>query len=255
MTKPYVVIPQAPGTNRDGDAAHAVTLAGGDPHVLPLSDLHNQRDLFRRADVIILPGGFSYGDALGAGRRWALDLELYFHDELRRFVDEGERVLGICNGFQVLVKAGLLPAWEEPDGTRTVTLTHNASGQFECRWVHLYINPATNATYLRAIDDLIFCPIAHGEGNLRVRDDDTLRRLEQNGHVAFRYVRTDSTAAGGYPYNPGGSVGDIAGLCNQSGNVLGLMPHPENHILPVQNPLGESRRLGLRIFEAVLNGV
>lgn len=253
MTKPFVVLPQAPGTNRDGDAAHAVRLAGGEPYILPLTELHEHRDLFRRADVLIIPGGFSYGDALGAGRRWALDLELFFQEELQQFVASGKRVLGICNGFQVLVKAGLLPAWEEPNGSRTVTLTHNANGQFECRWVHLEVNSACNADYLHGLDDLIFCPIAHGEGNVQVQDDSTLQRLDAGGHVAFRYVNAEGTRANGaYPLNPNGSVADLAGLCNEAGNVLGLMPHPENHILPVQNPFGQTGRLGLRLFEAVL---
>lgn len=253
MPKPFVVLPQAPGTNRDGDAAHAVRLAGGEPYILPLTELHEHREMFRRADVLILPGGFSYGDALGAGRRWALDLELFFHDELQQFVASGKRVLGICNGFQVLVKAGLLPAWEEPNGARTVTLTHNANAQFECRWVHLQVNPQCNADYLHSINDLIFCPIAHGEGNLQVKDADTVSRLENGGHVAFRYVTAEGTTAHGeYPVNPNGSTADLAGLCNQAGNVLGLMPHPENHILPVQNPFGKTGQLGLRLFEAVL---
>lgn len=253
MLKPFVVLPQAPGTNRDGDAAHAVRLAGGEPYILPLTELQKNRELFQRADLLILPGGFSYGDALGAGRRWALDLELFFHDELHQFVAGGKRVLGICNGFQVLVKAGLLPAWEEPSGSRTVTLTHNAHAQFECRWVHLAVNPACNADYLRGLEELIFCPIAHGEGNLQVEDDATLARLEAGGHIAFRYVNRDGGAANGaYPLNPNGSVADLAGLCNSRGNVLGLMPHPENHILPVQNPFGQQGRLGLRLFEALL---
>lgn len=254
MAKPFVVLPQAPGTNRDGDAAHAVRLAGGEPYILPITELQEHRDLFRRADVMILPGGFSYGDALGAGRRWALDLELFFNDELQQFVTAGKRVLGICNGFQVLVKAGLLPGWEEPTTTRTVTLTHNANAHFECRWVHLEVNPHCNAGYLHGIEELIFCPIAHGEGNLQIKDNDTLSRLEEGGHIAFRYVSSNGDPANGeYPFNPNGSTADLAGLCNDKGNVLGLMPHPENHILPVQNPLGENGRLGLRLFEAVLH--
>ncbi len=253
MTKPLVLLPQAPGTNRDGDAAHAVELAGGEPLIVPLTNLHEHKETFRRADALILPGGFSYGDALGAGRRWALDLELAFHDELQEFVTSGKRVLGICNGFQVLVKAGLLPAWDEGDEPRSVTLTHNANDQFECRWVHLQVNPTSNADYLKTIGDLVFCPIAHGEGNLQVRDNDVLGRLEAEGHVAFRYVTEAGHAANGrYPVNPNGSAGDIAGICNEAGNVLGLMPHPENHVHAVQNPLGRNDRLGLRIFEAVL---
>lgn len=252
--RPIVLIPHAPGTNRDGDAARAIELAGGEPRILHLNQLRADPRPFREAQLLLLPGGFSYGDALGAGRRWALDLELFFNDELQAFVQSGRRVVGICNGFQVLVKAGLLPAWQEPEGRRTVTLTHNARGHFECRWVHLATNPACRANYLHALNELIFCPVAHGEGNLQVRDDATLQRLEAQGLVAFRYVDAAGTPAGErYPLNPNGSVGGIAGLCNEAGNVVGLMPHPENHILPTQNPLGRTDRLGLAFFRALLS--
>ena len=124
-------------------------------------------------------------------------------------------------------------------GTRTVTLTENAGGHFECRWVHLKVNPNARASFLSAIDDLIFCPVAHGEGNFRVAETQTLSDLENDGLVAFRYVdRTGQLADGEYPINPNGSVADIAGICNEQGNVVGLMPHPEDHIVPVQNPVG-----------------
>ncbi|MBA3531849.1 MAG: phosphoribosylformylglycinamidine synthase I [Ardenticatenales bacterium] len=253
MTKPIILIPHAPGTNRDGDAARAIELAGGEARILHLNQLREHRSAFREAQMMLLPGGFSYGDALGAGRRWALDLELLFYDELREFVESGRRVLGICNGFQVLVKAGLLPAWKESNGRRSVTLTHNESGHFECRWIHLAVNPLCRADYLQVLNDLIFCPIAHGEGNLQVRDEETLKRLESEGLVAFRYVGRQGQGAGGtYPVNPNGSVADIAGLCNAAGNVLGLMPHPENHIVAVQNPLGRQDQLGLTLFRAMI---
>jgi phosphoribosylformylglycinamidine synthase len=254
MMKPTVLILHASGTNRDQDAARAVGLAGGEPRILHLNQLQEERGAFREAQMLLLPGGFSYGDALGAGQRWALDLELFFHDELETFVASGRRVLGICNGFQVLVKAGLLPAWEEPTGTRSVTLAYNESGHFECRWVHLAVNPECRAEYLREMEELVFCPVAHGEGNVQVRDETTLARLEAEGLVAFRYVDAEGRVAeGAYPLNPNGSVGDIAGLCNAAGNVVGLMPHPENHVTPLQNPLGGTGRPGLAIFQAMLH--
>ncbi len=264
--KATVLIPHAPGSNRDSDAARAVELAGGQPRILHLNELQADRSAFQEAQMLLLPGGFSYGDALGAGRRWALDLELFFYDELREFVESGRRVLGICNGFQVLVKAGLLPgsngqvraaapaAHPMQDATRRVTLTFNESGHFECRWVHLSVNHDSPASYLQAIDGLLFCPVAHGEGNFQVSDDATLQQLEAANLVAFRYVDRQGTRAGGaYPLNPAGSVADIAGICNARGNVLGLMPHPENHIVAAQNPLGREGQLGLALFQAMLN--
>lgn len=252
MTSPTVLILHAPGTNRDGDAARAIEVAGGRPLIRTLNALRDDPADFRRAEALLLPGGFSYGDALGAGRRWALDLESFFHDELNSFVESGRRVLGICNGFQVLVKAGLLPG-DHGDAPRRVTLTHNASGHFECRWVHLATAPTTRAAWLRDIQGLIFCPIAHGEGNLCVTDEAEAERLAELGLVAFRYVDADGQPAEGrFPVNPNGSVADIAGLCNAAGNVVGLMPHPENHLLPVQNPVGRDDQLGIALFEALL---
>ncbi|MCB0076138.1 MAG: phosphoribosylformylglycinamidine synthase I [Anaerolineales bacterium] len=254
MTKPIVLIPHAPGTNRDGDAAHAIEMAGGEPRIVTLHALRADARPFREAEALLIPGGFSYGDALGAGQRWALDLSLFFLDELREFVESGKRVLGICNGFQVLVKAGLLPGDQAEGEPRNVTLTHNERGYFDCRWVHLSINPNSTASYLREIEGPIFCPIAHGEGNFQVRDEATLHRLTEDNLIAFRYVdRNGAPANGRFPLNPSGSVADIAGISNAKGNVLGLMPHPENHIMAVQNPVSnEGKGVGLALFEAML---
>jgi phosphoribosylformylglycinamidine synthase len=168
--------------------------------------------------------------------------------------------LGICNGFQTLVKCGLLPGdpaethqSEGEPATRRVTLTENASGHFECRWVHLQVNPNTPATYLAQIDDLIFCPVAHGEGNFQVVDAITLEAMARGNLIAFRYVDAEGLPLGGlYPGNPNGSVADIAGITNTAGNVVGLMPHPEDHVLPIQNPLGRRDRLGLPLFSAMI---
>ena len=136
---------------------------------------------------------------------------------------------------------------------RRVTLTENASGHFECRWVHLAANRQATAPFLRDLDELIFCPVAHGEGNVQVKDAAMLAEIEEGNLVAFRYVDAGGRPANGvYPLNPNGAVADIAGLCNRRGNVVGLMPHPEDHLLPVQNPLGGSGRLGLAIFQALV---
>lgn len=252
MSKPSVLILQASGTNRDGEAARAIEHAGGAPHIVHINRLRRGEVRMADFDALLLPGGFSYGDALGAGARLALDLQVYFADAIGEFVESGKPVLGICNGFQTLVKAGILPKME--NGERKVTLAENAQGQFECRWVHLQPAANTRAGWISSLEDLIFCPIAHGEGNVQVHDAASLALLESEGLIAFRYVDRDGEVAqGAYPLNPNGSVADIAGLCNQRGNVVGLMPHPEDHILPIQNPLGQGRnaplRLGLPLFE------
>ena len=262
--KPSILILHASGTNRDTEAARACELAGGAPEIVHINQLRCGDRRFTAYQMLLLPGGFSYGDALGAGTRLALDLQIYFHDELHAFVASGKPVLGICNGFQALVKAGLLPGKTGSDersgltqkighAQRHITLTENAQGHFECRWIHLVANRRATAGYLAQIDDLIFCPVAHGEGNFQVKDRDTLLQLEERNLIAFRYVDAyGQVARGRYPLNPNGSVGDIAGICNEEGNVLGLMPHPEDYVVPRQNPLHEQGRMGLALFRAVI---
>lgn len=257
---PSILILHAAGTNRDGEAARACELAGGAPQIVHINQLRRGERRFADFDLLLLPGGFSYGDALGAGSRQALDLQVFFQDQLNEFVESGKRVLGICNGFQTLVKASLLPGPESKiqnpqSKIRRVTLTENAQGRFECRWVHLAVNPACRASFLSEIREPIFCPVAHGEGNFQVADASTLAELEAEKLIAFRYVDENGVPAGGrYPVNPNGSVADIAGICNRRGNVVGLMPHPEDHLLAIQNPVSaHSNRLGLRLFQSFIS--
>lgn len=250
-----ILILHASGTNRDAEAARALELAGGAPEIVHINQLRRGERLLGDYAGLLLPGGFSYGDALGAGARLALDLRVYFEDALREFVADGRPVLGICNGFQTLVKAGVLPGGNlggdlggETGAPRRVTLAENAQGHFECRWVHLRAELACRAAWLHGLE--IFCPVAHGEGNVQARDEATLDALDAQGLVGFRYVDGEGDVAGGrYPENPNGSARDIGGLCNTWGNVVGLMPHPEDHILPIQNPLGGDGRLGLPLFQ------
>lgn len=251
-----ILILHASGANRDGEAQRAIELAGGCAEIVHVNQLRS--GAVRLADYagLLLPGGFSYGDALGAGARLALDLQVYFHDQLHAFVESGRPVLGICNGFQTLVKAGVLPGGTGEMARRRVTLTENAAGHFECRWVHLEVNRSARSPLLAGLDELIFCPVAHGEGNFQVDGPETLADLGKSHLIAFRYVAADGAAAKGrYPLNPNGSAGDVAGICNQQGNVLGLMPHPEDHILPIQNPLRRGDQQGLPLFRAFVKQV
>jgi phosphoribosylformylglycinamidine synthase len=210
MSKPKILVLHVSGTNRDADAARAAELAGGAPEIVHINQLRQGERSFDDYAMLLLPGGFSYGDALGAGARLALDLRVFFEDQLHRFVDDGRIVMGICNGFQTLVKCGMLPGEHTQakngngeNGTRRATLTENASGHFECRWVHLQVNPNTPATYLAGLDELIFCPVAHGEGNFQVVDAITLDALARDNLITFRYVNADGGAVGGvYPSNP-----------------------------------------------------
>lgn len=234
MSKVRAVVIAGPGTNRDRDVKTALEMAGADVRVVLADELIETPRYLDDAQLAVVAGGFSYADSLGAGRMLALDLTIGLGDRLRRFVDAGRPVIGICNGFQVLTRARLLPG----------ALGHNAQGTFDCRWVVLDTVPKSNSVWTKGIDAPIHCPIAHGEGRYVHPDPSS---LEAAGQIALRYRST----------NPNGSVGDIAGVSDSSGMVLGLMPHPENHIIPRQHPHhgrggGGVDHLGLRLFE---NGV
>lgn len=248
---PRVLILHANGTNRDLDVAEAVELAGGTPEIRHINELRRLGTSWTDYRMLVLPGGFSYADALGAGKLMAIDLNSYFADELNLFVDKGKPVIGICNGFQTLVKANILPGQAQIKAT----LTFNEVGHFECRWVTLQAKSQT-CVWTRGLDKLIECPVAHGEGNFFVSDPAMLSTLAANDQVALVYAAADgSPAQGCYPLNPNGSKADIAGICNLAGNVLGLMPHPENHIFPQQHPRwtrGAKGGSGLPLFE---NGI
>lgn len=253
MPAARVLILRAPGINRDQDAALACELVGAAPERVHVNRL--VAGALRLADyaMLIIPGGFSYGDQLGAGKLLAVELVHRLGEQLERFVADGRPVLGICNGFQVLVKAGVLPgkgtgysvqgtAKQNTEGNTPdaqsellVTLTDNSSGRFECRWVRLGAEPTSRCVFTQGLKRSIEVPVAHGEGRIAATSSAAVAALRAEGLVALRYLGADAGPAA-YPANPNGSLDDIAGLCNHQGNVLGLMPHPENAVLPQQHP-------------------
>lgn len=256
--KPLALVLQAYGTNRDHDVAEALSLAGADPVLVPLNDLRLGKRRFADFQLLVIPGGFSYADALGAGKLLALDLQAYFADEIQSFVARGKPVIGICNGFQALVKSGILPGNREQNTENSpsvATLTFNSGGHFECRWVAMQPVSQT-CIWTKGLAETIECPIAHGEGNFQVSDQSLLSTLCSLDQIALTYIHADGAPANGeYPANPNGSVLDIAGITNPAGNVLGLMPHPENHIHSHQHPQwtrGVRHGSGLDLFK---NGV
>ena len=253
MTKPRVLILRSAGINRDQDAAQAVRMAGGDPDVVHIGRVVDGSVRVADYAMLIVPGGFSYGDHLGAGALLAMDLVQRIGDQVQRFVEDGRAVLGICNGFQVLVKSGLLPGARLAH--RQASLTHNASGRFECRWVHLQA-PASHCVFTQGLTTPIEVPVAHGEGRFVMADEAALTRLHADGQVALCYVDATGQATTTYPANPNGSAYGIAGVCDVSGRILGMMPHPENAVLPWQHPQWTRQRRthgdGLAIFR---NGV
>lgn len=253
--KPRALILHAHGTNRDLEAAQAFELAGAATEIVSLNTLRANRASWDTFQMLCLPGGFSYADALGAGKLHALDLTVYFAEQVQAFVESGKPVIGICNGFQALVKSGILPNQQLSLSNQETTLTFNRSGHFECRWVTLKSSSQT-CVWTRDLDEPIYCPIAHGEGNFTPISNSLISNLQSRDQIALTYSQADgSPASGEYPFNPNGSAADIAGVSNPRGNVLGLMPHPEDHIYSYQHPRftrGERGNLGLRLFE---NGV
>jgi phosphoribosylformylglycinamidine synthase I len=222
------------GTNCDEETAHAWELAGAQTRRIHVRELVDKPALLRDFAILTIPGGFSYGDDISAGKILANQMIHHLADAIGEFVAAGKLVLGICNGFQVLVKAGLLPGGGgEAIGRQTVTLTNNDSARYEDRWVHL--RTVNRQTAFLPADTILAMPIAHGEGKLVAADDATLARLVRNQHVAVTYCDVQGRP-GPYPVNPNGSEADIAGLVDMTGRIFGLMPHPERHVHPTQHP-------------------
>jgi phosphoribosylformylglycinamidine synthase I len=231
MAKPRVLILRAPGANCDLEAQFAFETAGAIAERVHINRLRERPMELMRYQILLVPGGFTYGDDVAAGKILANQLAHFLGDALRRFRDAERLILGICNGFQALLKAGLLMPPDE-DGP-LATLAHNRSGKFEDRWVTLQAKPG-KCPFLRGLDRL-YLPVAHGEGRFLCREEWLLKGLEQSGQVVLRYVHPHEEVVE-YPLNPNGSQGDVAGLCDATGRVLGLMPHPERHVLPTQHP-------------------
>lgn len=229
--KPNVLILRAPGANCDLETSFAFELAGARTERVYINRLREKPALLRDYQILVVPGGFTYGDDVAAGRILANQLAFFLRDALREFRDADKLILGICNGFQVLLKAGLLIPPDE-DGP-LASLVHNEHGRFEDRWVHLSCD-AGRCPFLKGITRLRL-PIAHGEGSFQAREPWILEGLDQAGQIVLRYVDEEGRR-GGFPINPNGSQGDVAGICDATGRVLGLMPHPERHVLPTQHP-------------------
>ena len=293
MKRPRVCVLRTGGTNCDRETAFAFEQGGADTQAVHVNRLINRPDTIHDFQILALPGGFTYGDDVAAGKILANEIRYHLRDDIRRFIDDGKLIIGICNGFQVLVKAGLLPGNSGTKGhlalserrvrtpvqhsvqseervrvsTQEVSLIINDSGKFEDRWVYLRSEPfstrgvenGSRCVWTEGLPEVIYLPVAHGEGKFVVDDAGTLSRLREDRQVVFRYSdargkRTD------YPGNPNGSVDDIAGICDTTGRILGLMPHPERHAGSVQHPRWTGEREtrpdaagdGLRIFQ---NGV
>lgn len=248
MPTPRALILRAPGANCDVETQFAFEQAGAVAERVHVNRLREQPSLMHRYQILAVPGGFTYGDDVAAGKILANQLSHFLGDTLRKFRAADKLILGICNGFQALLKAGLLFPPDE-DGP-VATLAHNELGRFEDRWIYLQAKPG-RCPFLQGYERM-HLPVAHGEGRFVCREPWILKGLEQAGQIVLRYVDAAGKAAP-YPVNPNGSQGDVAGICDTTGRVLGLMPHPERHVLPTQHPRWTREGLakegdGLRLF-------
>ena len=254
-TTPRVLILRTAGTNCDAETKHAFEVAGAKADLVHVNRLREGRFSLRDYQMLAIPGGFSYGDDIAAGRVLANELTSALAEEISEFVRRGNLMIGICNGFQVMVKTGLLPAALVSPRAVTTTLAPNDSGRFEDRWVYLRSEPS-RCVWTQGLGT-IYLPIAHGEGKFLARESGTVERLERSGQVALRYVGPSGGPAAGYPWNPNGSTNAIAGVCDPSGRLFGLMPHPERHLYGYQHP--RWTREGLKRhgdgFQVFRNGV
>ncbi len=222
--KPKALIIRAAGTNCDNETIHALELAGAECQTAHINQLLSGSLRVHPFHMIVIPGGFSYGDDISAGKVLANEMRLKLREQLVRFVESKKLVIGVCNGFQVLVKTGLLPGFTAMDEKQSVTLSLNDSARFQCHWTGLKTTSSA-AKWLKGMPADFELPIAHGEGKFLTLTPKVLASLKKNGQVVFRYSK-----------NPNGSQADIAGLCNKAGNVVGLMPHPERFVSRYQHP-------------------
>ena len=259
MKKVKTVILRAAGTNCDTETADAFRASGADVELVHINALVKEKSMLAKCHILAIPGGFTYGDDIASGKVLANELRFGLKEQLSRFVVAGKLIIGICNGFQVLVKMGLLPDINKKQEYRTgATLSLNDSGRFEDRWVYLKRAREEKCIWTKDLPELVYIPVAHAEGKFIPKDDKMLKALRGNGQVVFRYTDAEGSSSG-YPHNPNGSVDDIAGICDPTGRILGMMPHPERHVTHLQHPnwrrftpRTKGMGIGLKVFK---NGV
>ncbi len=258
MAEIKAIVLRAAGINCDMETEYALELAGAEARRVHINRIIEDKTMLNDFQIIVFPGGFSYGDDVAAGKILANQVVHHLSEAVEKFIDDGKLVLGICNGFQVLVKTGILPgdgkelATEGTENTEKervsktdnqfLTITYNDSGKFEDRWV--YLAPQSERCVFVEPGRRIYLPIAHAEGKVVTKDEATLTELKSEGRVAFKYVDKDGEE-GGYPVNPNGSTESIAGLTDATGRVLGLMPHPERFVRATQHPRWTRRENGV----------
>lgn len=236
------------GINCENESKNAIEKTGGYGEIVHLNKVLENPKILHEYNLLMVPGGFSFGDDLGSGKVFGNKMKFRLREDLNQFIEEKKLVLGICNGFQVLVKMGLLPI---PDFSQRVSLIGNDSAHYEDRWVKLLANEKSPCIFSKGISRLEV-PVRHGEGKFVVNDEKILNDLEKNNQIVFQYI-DDKGKLSGYPHNPNGSIKNIAGICDKSGRIFGMMPHPEAFNIVQNNPNwvngSVSGPLGLVIFK------
>lgn len=265
MIKPNILIIKADGTNCDVELAFAFNQSGGNAEIVHVNQLRNKEKKFSDYNILALAGGFAYGDDIVSGKILAVELTSFFSQDLKKFVERKDTLtIGICNGFQVLIRTGLLPFGNI--GKMDATLTNNEKGLFECRWVKIQ-EQKSRCVFLRDPQSIMDVSVNHGEGKFYANNE-TIKTIEQSGLVVFRYVDAHGDPTQNYPENPNGATNAIAGICDPTGRILGMMPHPEkfNHItnhpnwrrLKLEKSIRQAQDLrpeGLTIFENMIEYV
>jgi len=233
-TKAKVLIPTGYGLNCEKETAYSYARLGAETREVHINDLLDNPKMLREYHILALVGGFSDGDHIASGKVHANRLRFKLESSLREFVEDGKLVIGVCNGFQALVKARILPELNSKE--QSVTLTFNDSGKFEDRWIHLGVNQMSNCIWTQDIERL-YLPIRHGEGKFRVKSGEVLEELKSGNQIVLYYSNPETGKPTlEYPHNPNGSVEAIAGICDNTGRVFGMMPHWEAYWSPYNHP-------------------
>lgn len=246
MNNPNVCILRTAGTNCDRETAYAFSKLGANVDLVHINKLLADKKILENYHILAIPGGFTYGDDIAAGKVLANELKVKMATNIKKFIAQGKLIIGICNGFQVLVKSGFLPGNEQLQ--QETSLIINDSGVFQDKWVYLRKVTKTpsyqvesKCVWVKELPSVIYLPIAHGEGKFVTIDDMVLRKLRNNGQIVFQYCNERGELAG-FPSNPNGSVENIAGICDDTGRILGLMPHPERHFDSTHHPRWQQKK-------------
>lgn len=255
--KPKVSILYGYGINCDNETQYGFELAGADAEKVHINQLISRERKLKDYQILAIPGGFSFGDDIGAGKVLATKIKYNLAEEFQEFIKKGKLIIGICNGFQVMVKLGILPGFNGNYNRQEATLTFNDSGRFEDRWVWLKINQRSPCIFTKGIEK-IYLPVRHGEGKFVSRNKAIKEKLGQTNQIVAQYVDEKGNLAD-YPWNPNGSENNIAGICDEAGRIFGLMPHPEAFLSPLNHPRWTRQKvqegLGLRIFQNAVSFV